>query len=222
MIEGLPPIDAEVPPELRVKLGQPITLGQLEVTPTKIEHQSILRYKQEKGKDAVATNYTTNSVYILRMKVKNVSEDVYFHPNDPAFNRRWVEEAGRGQEPSVPPYTGMAIDGVNFPGGPFRWPPTNTSLEREFVEGQQKDAETLRPKQERETLICTDFDQTQTRKLVAAITKHRSDFKTMNNPLYWRVQLRTGLQKEMGSDGQEHEVPITSVFAVEFLEQDIK
>ncbi len=215
MVEGMPALDAEVPEELRVKLGQPITLGQLEITPTKVEHRSVLRFRQEKGKEAVATKETPNPVYILRMKLKNVSNDVYFHPNDPAFNRRRSANPG-----AISPYNAIIVDGTYYPGGPFEWPLSNRNLEREFIQGQQADAQLLRPKEERETVICSDFDPSQ--KLEPAIRKHRSDAGTSGKPILWRVQLRTGLQTEPNAKGEEKDIPITSVFAVEFMAQDVK
>ena len=201
----LPPLETAVPAQLRIPLGTRRLVGDhLEVEPVAIERRTVAIYQKlagaepQKGRDM-------QPVYVLRFKVKNTSSDVYFCPNDPAFNRRAANDSS--------PYNALIVGRTRFYGGPFPWP-SRTKFEREYIEGQDQDHLPLAPGQERETVVCTfpgDYKEI------------GAQLKTVTEgPFLWRVQLRRGLVRCEDGGGAERDVSVTAVIGVEFKPSDVR
>lgn len=191
--------DTALPDKLKVTLGQPIRVGDLEVTPQRVEWARIrLRYpdgrKEEPQRD---------ESLVLHLQLRNVSDDVAFKPTDPEFLRAWDERKRNGSMP----YTFLEAGTLRFFGGPIHWRAAGPQGRRAswFVEGQNHDRE-LRPGETMSTLVCTDPDQ----KAVRQLTGYKG-------PMLWRVQVRRGLVEFRNRD-----VSATAVIGVEFTSADIQ
>lgn len=208
--KGLPNARAEVPPHLRVKLGGELTIGDLWVSPQAVERK-VLAIKSKKDDEQEDTLNTAKETLVLRMKVRNLSTDTSFHPNDPAFNR------GVAKNDGMMPYTALQVRN-EFHYGAIPWPETAGARER-YVEGlgQTRDAAPLGPGQEGEVFVCVSPPSLRT---------DISDFgKTLKllepgEKCLWRVQLRRGLVKFKAND-QDVEMSCTAVIGVEFNGRDI-
>lgn len=191
----LPHTDWEVPKHLRVRLNDTLTVGELQVTPLAVERKRVnVLITPPKGKP----NTVPMETVLLRMKVKNISQSTWFHPNDPAFWR----EPKRGE--SV--YTALLIDKTPHY-GPFQWP----ALVRYTIEGYpSQDDQPLRPGEERETFVCTGPKSDTIRSL-----------ETYKGELLWRVQLRQGLVSYTDPQGRTGEISATTVIGVPFTAEQI-
>jgi hypothetical protein len=192
----LPSTDLEVPRHLRVRLNDTLTVGELQVTPLAVERKRVnVLITATKGK----SNTVPMETVLLRMKVKNISQSTWFHPNDPAFWR----EPKRGE--SV--YTALLIDKTPHY-GPFQWP----SIVNYTIEGYpSQDDKPLRPGEERETFVCTGPKSDTIRSLEA----HKGEF-------LWRVQLRQGLVSYTDPQGRTGEISATTVIGVPFTADQIQ
>lgn len=200
--------DTALPPQLHVPLGQTIRIGALEVTPEKVEQKKVVhKYRNRDYRPEPAQDDSL----ILHLKLKNVSEDNYFHPTDPAFERRWKE----GYAPTNKPYTFLEFsdkkDGERrkYYGGNYDWPVRHDKGESPrlgYVEGQEYDDKQLAPGEERKTVVYTDPDD------------HVADsLRGYNGRFVWRVHLRRGLVQV-----KERELPAAAVIGVTFSKEDIR
>jgi hypothetical protein len=183
--------DRQLPARLRVALGQTIRVGDVEVTPLRVELRRLTiqtaGFAPEKGLE---------DSLVLHLSFRNVSHDLQFCPTDPFFERRWKE----GQAPGRRPYAQLQMGAFIFHGGPIEWSPGRP---RETIEGQTH--RILRPGEEVTTFICTD-DREAVGKFLAAY----------DGPILWRVQFRRGLVSV-----RDREVPATAVIGVEFFARDV-
>lgn len=201
------PLHGPLPDHLKVKLSQSLTVGQLQVKPLAVEQRPIYVYQQFKsGKPPAKVRLGSTPGLILRLQLKNLSTDVWFHPTDPAFVR--IHDPNK----NLPtPGTGLIVAGRSFWGGPCRWPfadaDTNNTITEEYFEGQEQDSQPLAPGQERETVIVAPRDP--------------QIMKLLDTPgiglILWRVQLRRGL--EMIGD---RELPVTAIVGVEFMPKEVQ
>lgn len=198
----------KLPAHLTTQVGQAIVVGELEVTPISIE----------KGRSAVlVSGYEKpepckEDSLILRLKLKNISQDQTFSPLDHYFNRHWNVKA-RNALP--PPFTlvqfGEGKPEKSFFGGPAKWNPLalagskNSSQLRETVDGCNLDR-ALEPGEETIATISTDGDDPAVREIF-----------THQGPMMWRVQVRRGLVS-VGN----REIPATSVLGILFTSASIK
>jgi len=203
------PLDGPLPDNLKVGLNKTVRIGQLEVTPLGVE-QKLIRVFQRIGSGG---NYApiqlgSTPTLVLRLRLKNTSNDIVFYPTDPAFNRRMNRDP-KLKEP--PPATGLVFGAKRFWGGPTKWPfanPGSTSdVTGEYVEGQENDSKPLAPGENRDVLIVADKADPQMMKT----------FKSFSGPILWRVQLRRGLENIDGKD-----VPLTAIVGVEFEPRDVQ
>jgi hypothetical protein len=159
----------ELPDRLRIGLGETLRVGDVEVTPRRVELRKVTFRRPgsdpEKG---------THDSLVLHLHFRNVSPDVVFSPTDPFFDRRWKQ----GQASSLRPYTLLQIGNRRFFGGPVSWKPGPMQI-RETVDGQVY--RRLKPGEEVDTLVCTDPDD--------QIARHLSGHP---GTLLWRVQFRRG------------------------------
>jgi len=209
-IDKLPEPKGELPKEMMMKFGESLQIGDLEVAPVKVEYGLVGRHRKPTG-NAKLVKGTPLNLYTLHLRVKNISEDVVFHPTDPFFNSRI--DPRKVLDPNlVKPYTGLSMGKDFFMGGPFFWPPLEQGIDREYLEGQQEDDKPLGPGQERTIVIASDVD---TRPLKKAIEENGAE------PITWRVQLRRGLVPLKDPDGNLRDVSMTCVVGVVFHQTDI-
>jgi hypothetical protein len=210
-VKGLPDPNMDIPVDLRVKLGDELTVGDLKVTPVSIEQKKIVVTTEKEVGDP-NTNPAGQSL-VLTLKVKNVSTDTVFDPTDPAFRR-----ARKDGQPL--PYTALQI-GRNYFYGPFPWPP-EAGVRRYYIEGQDTDEKRLAPGEERETWItAAPAGIRGAENVLQTVQRLKEDGKDKEQ-LLWRVQLRRGLVKVSNESGQEVEMSATAVVGVEFRPDQIK
>jgi phage FluMu protein Com len=203
--KGMPDPKLEVPADLRVKLDGELTVGDLKVVPTSIEKQKIECTTQYVDKPDLSRG--VGQSLVLTLRVKNVSTDTVFIPNDPAFIR-----APHEKQPA--PYTGLQIK-RDFFYGPFGWPP-DASVTREFVVGQEADDKPLAPGEERDTWVTAAPWGIRTASVDVLRTVNDLIEKKSTENLLWRVQLRRGIIKAKKAGGEEIDVSATTVIGVEF------
>ncbi|MDB5309677.1 MAG: hypothetical protein JWO38_3879 [Gemmataceae bacterium] len=192
------PLDAPLPPELRVAVGSKLAIGQLEIEPTQVEERGLKIISEGKGGGGTA-KYTveTPTALVLHLKVRNTSDDLLIHPLDPAFNRKALGNDRPG--------TGLVVGKQTFWGGAVDWP-FGTRVERKYEAAQETDAVPLKPGETREYVVVSDSDR--------RVTKAVRDSK---DPVLWRVQVRRGKIEYRGKD-----VPVTAIIGVEFKPADVK
>lgn len=207
---GLPDPKLDIPKDLLVKLGDEITVGDLLVQPKSIERQKLVattKYVSDPDKSR-----RVGESLVMTMRVKNLSNDTTFHPNDPAFQR------AIDTKQAVAPYTSLQLHRT-FYYGTFRWPP-DTGITEEFFDGQEIDREALKPGEERDTWVTVAPAGVRTagsQNLLRTLDDQKPE-----QALLWRVQLRRGIMKMKGDSGQEMDVSTTCVIGVEFKKDQIK
>jgi hypothetical protein len=198
-----------LPDGLKVHLGKTLELGELEVTPLRIEQGSI--EMTEKG--ATMTE-RVEGAWKLYLRFKNLSPDLAYYPMDRYFTRYWRADGKRGTPPrfhtDLEPYTYLEVGSKKFYGGPAGF--YDLDLDRvnksgnanEYIVGQ--DFRQLKPGEEMETFICTDPTD---EKWQQALAKHDGEY-------LWRVQVRRGSVLHEG-----RRIPCTAVLGVQFTKGDI-
>lgn len=188
--------DGPIPDKLRAEVasGKKIEVGQLEIEPVKVERRLLDMWKEDKsGKKSLGQS--PNKALVLHLKIKNNSQDLYFCPVDPAFNRKNTQPLTRIVVPGKPePFTQGLVD----------WPFTSG---RQFEKEQENDLKPLGPGETREYCIYTATSDT---KVIPAVTASK-------DPVLWRVQLRRGVTEFNGKN-----VPVTALIGVEFKGSDVK
>jgi hypothetical protein len=203
----IPSPDSELPAHLCVALGGTLPIGNLEVTPLRVEKRRIV-FRHE-GRDQVEP--ASEDCLALVLRFRNKSTDVYFRPLDRFFTRCWKpQKAGSEISPFTVLVLGSHMKGATkFYGGPVPWKGSAGRGERfrepvEKVEGQDYE-KVLKPGEEMTTFICTDPED----HALAALENYRG-------PLLWRVQVRRGLVKWQTAKGVEREDSATAVIGIEF------
>jgi len=198
--------DTKLPPHLHVALGQSIQIGDLQVTPEKIEQRKILYCFERLG---TTPEPSQENALVLTLHLLNTSKDDEFFPTDAAFNTRWRE----GEPRESKPYTFLELgNSKRFYGGPIKWSPRGKSTgyrdpdPREYIQGEEN-GKILKPGEERNTIICTDPAN---REIIPTVLSHRGT-------VLWRVHLRRGLV-----DIGDREVSATAVIGVEFQAKDVQ
>jgi hypothetical protein len=209
---GMPDPKLEIPKELRVKLGEELTVGDLKVQPLYVEKKDVDGVTKYVSADDKKRNL--QSTLVLTLRVRNLSSDTVFIPNDPAFNR-----ALDAKQPT--PYTGLQFYRDYF-FGTFKWPP-DAGTEKEYIEGQEADEQPLKPGEERDTWVHAASPKARTAgaqdwlSAIGDTSKQNADLL-----LIWHVQLRRGIVKMKNEAGQEVDVSATTVIGVEFKPREIK
>ena len=189
------PVDGELPPELRVALGGKLEIGQLEIEPLGLE-QRLLKIATE-GKSEKRIQTSDAPAIVLRLKIRNASDDLLIHPLDPAFNRRIVGTERVG--------TGLTVGKRTLWGGAIGWPFSGNVI-RVYESAQEADNTPLKPGESREFVVFSNYD--------ASLVKSVKDAR---DALLWRVQVRRG---RIDFDGKD--VPVTAIIGVEFKAADVK
>jgi hypothetical protein len=214
-------ITRPIPAARRVKLGNTLRVGSVEVTPLRVTRERVAVYVRGFKK---ATECMRDSL-VLHMRLKNVSTDERFAPLDTFFDRQ-----GSVQPWSLP-LTHLEVAGHRF-SGPARWVSArNTSGDQpQWIKGRDysypdgigpgEEYKLLDHKGERtrDPFICTDGNN---REAMEVLFGEDEDGKQIGNPhqgpFLWRVQLRRGVVVRRGKDRSA-----TTVIGVEFNRSDIK
>ncbi|MDW8264312.1 MAG: hypothetical protein RMJ52_03165 [Gemmataceae bacterium] len=203
VIDRVPPL-TPLPDKLKVALGQTLRIGDLEITPEKVEQRRVVfHYRNRPFKPEPADE---DSI-VLHVRLKNVSEDVRFRPTDPAFEGHWTEGMSRNSRP----YMFMEVGDKRFYGGPFPWSPTNRRVikgdepEKLYVDGQEDHERILAPGEEMRTVFATDPKD--------HVPEYIEGFK---GNITWRLQLRRGFVRY-----KDRDIPTTAVIGVVFNPKDI-
>jgi hypothetical protein len=193
----------------KVELGKTIRLGDLEVTPTKVERKTVGVYVEGFDRPEPAPY----SSLVLHLKLKSFAEDYSFVPMDNFFDRKLesLEDA---------PLTILQTKSTNFFGGTCRWVPEKRDRKRgqkrEWLAGRQNVGPTLLPGQEMETFVATNGEDKAVQRILFGIDdKGAKTLEAYNGSLMWRVQLRRGLVDHNG-----RRVSATTVIGVEFTDKD--
>ena len=151
---------------------------------------------------------------VLKLRVKNLSTDTTFHPNDPAFNRALDRAAPA-------PYTALEFRN-EFHYGPLPWP-TDVANDDDYIAGfgLEKDAPPLAPGAEADVFVAvaprgTRLDVNQ----FGGVLREMERSSLPGESFLWRVQLRRGLVKAE-VDGKEVEMSATAVIGVPFTATDV-
>lgn len=190
-------VDGELPAGQRAKLGEKVTVGQLDIQPLRVERRPLV-IETETARDK-RTDRTPAEALVLTLLIENKS-DLTFHPMDPAFTRR----ANEGKKDF--PITRLVVDKKPYSGGHLEWPIDHNRAKRKFEQRQADDAVPLRPGDKREYVVFTEARQD----IVAAVARAKE-------PLQWRVQVR---RAPVEIDGRE--IPVTAIIGVEFRPADVK
>jgi hypothetical protein len=191
-----------LPDDLRTTLGKPLRIGDLEVTPVRVEREHVKVVVESFDPEPC-----TGDSLVLYLRMKNLSSDYAFAPLDNYFDRRW--EAG-----ALPPFTLLEVgDKYRFYGGPARWYPLGDPRNRrEWVVGRKNHPDVLRPGGEEEFIVCTNgYDP----KAVAVLFGGES--RPYHGLFLWRVRVRRGLVHFEGKDRSK-----TAVIGVRFSDKDIR
>jgi hypothetical protein len=182
-----------VPEQLRVPLEKSLTIGDVKITPLRVE----LRKVMLRTKGFAKPDESSDDCLCLWLEVENVSRNVVFHPMDPFFHLKRT-----ATDETDPPFTYVEFGshrlygGANEAGGKNAAPVT--------VDGQDYDKE-LRPGEKMTTFVCTDPEQ--------HVGKYLSGY---HGPMLYRIRLRRGLVPF-----RDKEVSATAVVGVEFSSQDV-
>jgi hypothetical protein len=182
-----------LPARLITRLGQPLTVGDVQVTPEKVELKKV-RILSAGGQ----TEPGRKESLVLELRMKNVSKDLVFSPTDRYFDRYVSPKSMENL-----PYTFLEFNGKRFFSGIHTLGLGMPRKER--VEGQTYE-EHLQPGDELSTVVCTDPE-----------VDIASELAKSSGPLLWRVQVRRGLVPY-----KDREYPTTAVIGVEFTKQDIQ
>jgi len=185
--------DSPLPERLKIDLRHSIRLGDVEVTPLRVEWGRLrIRYPD------MTEDLLPGEALLLHLKLKNISEDVVFSPTDPYFDRQWKSAQ------DSKPYTFLEVGKQRLYGGPLPWRPGIRADNRPALEGQNYQA--LPPGAQIETFVCTPPGDA----MLTGVANHQG-------PLLWRIQVRRGLVHV-----RERDVPATVVLGVAFQASDIQ
>jgi hypothetical protein len=190
-----------LPEQLCTTLGKPLEIGDLEVTPQRVERKRL--------KVVVETSRPEPCIgdsLVLYLQMKNLSSEYSFAPLDNYFDRHW-----RGG--AQPPFTLLeAGDKHRFHGGPADWyPQGDPNHRREWVEGRTNLPEALQPGEEKEQFVCTDGNDASAVAVLFGGTR-----PPYHGSFLWRVRVRRGLVRFQNKDHSA-----TAVIGVRFTEKDI-
>jgi len=205
---------APLPERQIIGLNDTLRIGDLEVTPLRIERRMVRIFDERQGDNGEPEPLPTAPL-VLTLRVKNCAEDYSFVPLDNYFDRYWNGKSGSA------PLTILQAGAHNFFGGPAKWAPLkregNRREFREWLEGRKNvDPIGLKPGESTETFVCTDgADEATVRHLFGEDLQRKKVGRPYQGNLLWRVQLRRGLI-ELG--GKRY--PATCVIGVRFTSRD--
>jgi hypothetical protein len=208
-----------LPPEKRVKLGDTLRVGSLEVAPLRVtrERISVMVHGFEKPEQC------SGDSLVLYLKLKNVSTDERFAPLDTYFDRCGSLDQG------TLPLTYLEVGPYRI-SGPAQWvSPTSTHGAPQWIKGRDRsNPEGIGPNEElklqgdggkrnRDPFICTDGNNPEALKvLFGEDDEGKRIGQPHPGPFLWRIQLRRGVVLSRGKERSG-----TTVIGVEFTRADI-
>jgi hypothetical protein len=194
----------QLPSEQTVQIGKTYQVANLEITPVSVESRKIKIFRKSRSSQEIKeVAATSNPVLVLKLDVKNISTDLQFCPNDPAFQ-------GQSIPTGTMPYNCLWVGKDPLTNGLLSWPGREPNS-FEFLEGQEKDDQPLRPGEKRTTYVATSSRDN----LQASLAS------LGNSTLRWRIQLRCGLVEGRFQD-QTRDVSATTLFEVHFAKDQIQ
>lgn len=202
----------DVPPKLRVKLGESLILGdrligdQLQVKPLAAELRKVMIYTEGFPRPDPSPAETL----VLHLELKNVSSDVAFYPLDSYFNRRFSSKF----EENVP-FTYLEKGNKRFYGGAAKFRTkrdpgeslelygVDDDLDKKLPQHTEKE---LMPGEKFRTFVACNADDSEVAEALA----------NYDGPLLYRIRLRRGLVTF-----KEQEVSASVVVGVEFTGKDV-
>jgi hypothetical protein len=216
-----PPEDVTRPitPARRVKLGNTLRVGSIEVTPLRVTRERVGVYVRGYEK---ATNCGSDSL-VLYLRLKNVSTEERFAPLDTFFDRLGTVKRG-----SLP-LTHLEVGGFRV-SGPAKWaPPTASDDQPQWLKGRDysfpggvgPDEEykllDAKGKRTRDPFVCTDGNNPDATRVLFGEDEDGKRVATPHpGPFLWRIQLRRGVVLHRGKERSA-----TTVVGVEFTRDDI-
>jgi hypothetical protein len=202
----MPSPDQPLPDKLKVRLGNTLRIGDLEVTPLRVD-EGPFQYTTVFESGATETKPAPSSALSLQVRLKNLSSDVVFHPTDPFFDRQYIADQHRSK-----PYTLVEVGERRFYGGAFNYlsfrREANNPRKRMYATGQENDDQPLQPGEERETRFYSLFSDREGPLLEAV-----HGFK---DTIVWRLQLRRGLM-----NFKDRDYSVCAVVGVQFHTADV-
>jgi len=194
-----------LPESLCTTLGKPLRIGDLQVTPNRVERKRVSVIVGHSRPEPCQ-----HDSLVLYLDLKNLSSDYAFAPLDNYFDRYW-----RPGLDLVPPLTLLEIDNkYRCYGGPAHWYPRGDRINpREWVQGRGDQVDFLQPGEEKQMFVCTDGDDAK----AAAILFGDRAGQEYHGPFLWRVRVRRGLVRIQGKD-----YSATAVIGVRFTDADIR
>src|SRR5260370_145181 len=108
MIKNMPSPDCTLSDRLKVKMDSTISVGELEITPTRIEQGRIKVYAETKsGREGPIVN--SREALTLHLKIRNRSRNLSICPTDPMFDPRFNPEFSLSK-----PYTLIEVTDRKF------------------------------------------------------------------------------------------------------------
>ena len=190
-----------LPEHLCTTLDEPLQIGDLQVTPVRVERK---RLRVVEGR--FNPEFCAVDSLVLYLRMKNLSSEYAFAPLDNYFDRRYDGGAR-------PPFTLLEVgDKYRFYGGPAEWYPLGDPNHRRVrVEGRNNVPDVLPPGEQKELFVCTNgYDEKAAAVLFGEKRPYRGSF-------LWRVRVRRGLVR---FEGKEYSA--TAVIGVRFTDADIR
>jgi hypothetical protein len=197
----LPKPDQPLPAQLITSLGSPLNIGQIVVTPLRIEHRDWTAYSKRKDQSDPEVIPIKNTL-VLTLRLENRSHDVLLYPMDPFFDRR-PKDGDRAL-----PYTMIEVDNERFFGGVITYQTDRGLIEREWLDGRELDGRPLAPGESRDVVLVAQPKHAD--QILAALANP-------NRLALWRVHLRRGLYEFKGN-----ELSVAAVIGVRFSAADLK
>jgi hypothetical protein len=195
-----------LPANLRTPLGESIVIGDLKITPERVE-----RKRMEVSVEGSNPAACEADSLVLYLTMENRSSEYAFAPLDNAFDRFW--KPGRG----LPPFTQLEAGSQRFFGGPAEWVAPGKDKRREWIKGR-KTSELLQPGETKNHFfVCTDGNDTVAVRTLFGEIEGEKVREPYHGSFLWRVRVRRGLVTYRGK-----EYSATAVIGVEFTDKDIQ
>lgn len=193
-----------LPESLCTTLGNPLRIGDLLVTPNRVERKRVFVIVE-----GTKPEPCQNDSLVLYLDLKNLSAEHAFAPLDNYFDRYW-----RPGQDMVPPLTQLEIDNkYRCYGGPAHWYPRSSRNDRrEWVQGRREQVDLLQPGEEKQMFVCTDGDDAE----AAAVMFGQHAGEEYHGSFLWRVRVRRGLVRF-----EDKNYSATAVIGVHFTDADI-
>lgn len=195
-----------LPDHLRTPLGKPLRIGDLLLTPERVERKRVRVIVE-----GFQPEPCLGDSLVLYLTMENLSKDRAFAPLDNYFDRHWE----RGHP--LPPLTVLEAGSHRFYGGPAEWRPRGArDQKREWVEGRKSnEADLLQPGEIKKEhfFVCTDGNNAEATRVLFG---GKND-KPYQGEYLWRIRLRRGRVRWNDKD-----YSATAVVGVEFSAQDIQ